>query len=137
MHYHIDTYESVLTFFLVISRSFDLVHYYLHHAGIDYPERRVSVCVYDMVGPGRIGRRIQHQTSSNENLFSCNFCEEANLFPGKAPKTAKVFSCLEATWVLRKAKSWERKFSRDSGNSLVEREDRCHCIGDKSTMTDR
>lgn len=73
----------------------------------------------------------------NENSVGYVLWVEANLLPGNAPKTAKVFSCLEATWVLRKAKSWERKYSRESGNSLFEREDRCHCAGDKSTITDR
>lgn len=37
------------------------------------------------------------------------------LLPGRAPKTARVFSCLQAMCELRKVRSWERNEARESG----------------------
>lgn len=63
----------------------------------------------------------------------------ANLLPGNAPNTARVFSCLEAMWELRNARSCERKELRVSGKVFAGGgwEERCHCDGDRSTITDR
>src|ERR1700719_917947 len=60
-----------------------------------------------------------------------------DLLPGNAPKTASVFSCLAATCALRKARRCGRNDLSDKGYLLSDCAERCHCGGDRLTITDK
>lgn len=61
----------------------------------------------------------------------------SHLFPGSAPNTTSEFSCLDAICAFRNARSCERNVSMESGYWFEVCAERCHCVGDRSTMTDK
>lgn len=63
--------------------------------------------------------------------------ERADLLPGNAPKTAREFSCLQATWEFKKTRRWERKVSKESGWRFEGWAESSHWVGERSRMTER